>query len=126
MKLANEAVNTFYREVSEQHLLNEPGMQPLRERLLKLALPYYQTFAAQKSSDPSLQVDLANAYLRWGMITGEIGSQVEAVKRLRTAISLFQTLAQTQPNNVEVQIGLARGNLYLAQEYIVNNLDGER
>ena len=122
LKLANEAVNTYYKEVSEQHLLNEPGMQPLRERLLKLALPYYQTFAAQRSADPSLQVDLANAYLRWGTITGEIGSKVEALKIIRTAIVHFERLSRTDPENLDIQIGLARGNQFLAQELMIVNL----
>ena len=122
LKLATEAVNTYYKEVSEQHLLNEPGMQPLRERLLKLALPYYQSFAAQGSADPSLQVDLANAYLRWGTITGEIGSKVEALKIIRTAIVQFERLSQSDSRNLDVQTGLARSNQLLAQELIVMNL----
>ncbi len=61
LKMANEAVNTYYKEVSEEHLLNEPGMQPLRERLLKLSLPYYKSFAEKEANDPALAVHLANA-----------------------------------------------------------------
>jgi len=66
LKLANEAVNTSFKEVSEDYLLNEPGMQPLRQKLLKLSLPYYKAFAEQKANDPALQIQLANAFFRWG------------------------------------------------------------
>src|SRR5207237_8453537 len=63
LRMANQAVDTYFTQVSEEHLLEEPGMQPLREKLLKLSLPYYRAFAEQKANDPTLKVQLANAYL---------------------------------------------------------------
>ena len=92
LKMANEAVNTSFKEVSEDYLLNEPGMQPLRQKLLKLSLPYYKAFAEQKANDPALKVQLANAFFRWGTITGEIGSKEEAKQILSTAIGHFKAL----------------------------------
>src|SRR5262249_51802821 len=51
---AVETVNTFCTKVSEEQLLDEPGMQPLRRRLLELALGYYQRFQREQGDDPSL------------------------------------------------------------------------
>ncbi len=118
LKMANEAVNTYYKEVSEEHLLNEPGMQPLRERLLKLSLPYYRTFAEQKANDPALRVQLANAYFRWGTITGVIGSKEEAKRILLMAIRHFEALLLADPTNLEVRIGMARSCQAFALEAV--------
>ena len=121
LKMANEAVNTYYKEVSEEHLLNEPGMQPLRERLLRLSLPYYRSFAEQKTNDPGLRVQLANAYFRWGTINGEIGSKEEAKRILSTAIGHFQALLLADPTNLDVRIGLARSYQAFAFEAVFSN-----
>ena len=50
-EVAGKAVDTFFTTVSEETLLNEPGMQPLRQKLLELSIPYYQEFAPG-SDDP--------------------------------------------------------------------------
>ena len=121
LKLANEAVNTSYKVVSEDYLLNEPGMQPLREKLLKLSLPYYKTFAEQKANDPALQVQLADAYFRWGTITDEIGSKDEAKQIMSTAISQFKALLLADSTNLEVTIGLARSYQAFALEAVRSN-----
>jgi tetratricopeptide (TPR) repeat protein len=118
LRMANEAVDTYFTQVSEEHLLEEPGMQPLREKLLKLSLPYYRAFAEQKGHDPALQVQLANAYLRWGMITGEIGSRDESKQLLRTAVSHFERLLGAGPTNLDFRIGLARSYQALAYQDI--------
>ncbi len=125
LKMANEAVNTSYKEVSEDYLLNEPGMHPLREKLLKLSLPYYRTFAEQKANDPALKVQLAYAFFRWGMITGEIGSREQAKTILWTAISHFKALLRADTTNLEVRIGLARCYQAFALEAVRSNQPAE-
>jgi hypothetical protein len=51
---ALETVNTFCTQVSEEQLLDQPGMQPLRRRLLKLAQQYYQRFQREQGNDPGV------------------------------------------------------------------------
>ena len=115
---AGKAVDTFFTTVSEEYLLNEPGMQPLRKKLLKLALPYYQTFASRGSDDPRRQVALARAYLNWGTITGEIGSKDESKAILKTAVSHFERLLESDPTNLDVRIGLAQSYQALADQLV--------
>ncbi len=105
---AHLAVDTYLTEVSEDQLLDQPGLQPLRSKLLKSALQYYQQFVEERGADPSLQRDLAEAYRRVGSITSEIGSKAEAEAPLRQAIGLFQTLLKGTPDDEELQNGLAR------------------
>ncbi len=125
LKAAAKAVDTFFTKMSEEYLLNEPGMQPLRMKLLKLAPPYYQDFAARSKDDPALRVVLANAYLNWGMITGEIGSTEESRTILQTAVTHFASLCQTDPTDLEAQRGLARSYQSLAQQSLLGDYRGE-
>jgi serine/threonine protein kinase/tetratricopeptide (TPR) repeat protein len=111
---AHQAVDTYFTEVSEDQLLDQPGLQPLRYRLLKSALQYYQGFVEERSADPSLQRELAEAYRRVGSITSEIGSKDEAEPPLRQAIGLFQSLLEATPDDEELQCGLARSYQVLA------------
>jgi serine/threonine protein kinase/tetratricopeptide (TPR) repeat protein len=111
---AHQAVDTYFTEVSEDQLLDQPGLQPLRYKLLKSALQYYQGFVEERSADPSLQRELAEAYRRVGSITSEIGSMDEAEPPLRQAIGLFQSLLEGTPNDEELQCGLARSYQVLA------------
>jgi tetratricopeptide (TPR) repeat protein len=110
LKMANEAVNTYFTQVSEEQLLNQPGMQPMRRKLLERAIPYYKAFAAQKSDDPALRLDLANAYLRWGRIAGELGSKEEAETAFQAAVARFEEFLQSEPANVEARTGLAKAH----------------
>ncbi len=115
LKMANQAVNTYFTTVSEQKLLNEPGMQPLRQELMKLSLPYYQAFVAQRGDDPALRTDLAKAYLNWGRATAELGSKNDARNLLKIAVSHFESLLQADPTDRNLQAGLAHSYIFLAQ-----------
>ncbi len=121
LKMANRAVNTYFTTVSEQKLLNEPGLQPLREELMRLSIPYYQAFAAQKSDDPELRIDLAKAYVNWGRALAEIGSKTDARKLLKTAVSQFETAVLVDPANRDLQLGLAKTYKLLAQTALTLN-----
>ncbi len=93
---ARGAVDDYLTTVSEDTILRSPlpGLQPLRRRLLEVALPYYQDFARRHADDPSVRADLAAAYARVGEITGEIGSRDEAIATLGRAEALYEDLAR--------------------------------
>ncbi len=98
-KRAREAVDEYLTKVSEDKLLNTPGLQPLRKDLLELALKYYQQFIAERSDDPDLQTDLANAYYRVGEITAEIASTKDALKAHQKALDIRKALAVRNTGN---------------------------
>ena len=49
---ARQAVNQFFTRVSEERLLNQPGLHPLRKGLLQDAQRFYEDFLHQRGNDP--------------------------------------------------------------------------
>ena len=80
---ARQAVDIFLTNVSEEQLLNQPGLQPLRQKLLRSALDYYQGFVRQRADDPTLRRQLAEAYWRLGEINGVLGNRPGGDRRAR-------------------------------------------
>ena len=78
-KLARDAVDRYHTTVSENRLLKEPGLQPLRKELLGAAREFYERFRRERSGDPAVRADLARALFRLAAITNEIGSKSEAL-----------------------------------------------
>ena len=56
---ARSAVDDLLTKVSEDTLLNQPGMQPVRKELLEKALSYYRRFLEQHATDPKVKAELA-------------------------------------------------------------------
>jgi tetratricopeptide (TPR) repeat protein len=119
---ARQAIDDYFVRVSEDTLLNEPGMQRLRYDLLQAALRYYQEFLDERGHDPGLRAEVAKTHWRVGRITGAIGSladaraayeQAIAIQEELLAVARSETLPQLQP---QLQADLAmsyasRGNL---------------
>lgn len=96
-ELARAAVDRYHTHVSEDMLLNEPGMQPLRRQLLKDAEEFYGKFVAEHKDDPTVTVEMARAKFRLGQITGEIHNEKDAVALLKEAADVFERDAATEP-----------------------------
>jgi tetratricopeptide (TPR) repeat protein/tRNA A-37 threonylcarbamoyl transferase component Bud32 len=105
-KLARAAVDRYFTQVSESDLLHEPGMQPLRRKLLESAREFYQKFVHDRADDPALQGELGKATFRLAQITGDIDSELDAIKLHEQAAKHFETLTATQ-NNADYQSDLA-------------------
>jgi serine/threonine protein kinase len=58
LKMAREAVDELI-QVSESELVDRPGMEGVRNRLLESALKYYQRFIDESRDDPEARADLA-------------------------------------------------------------------
>ncbi len=105
---ARAAVDNYFTQVSESHLLKAAGMQPLRRDLLQAALTFYEDLAKQRSEDPGLRVELAAAHYRVGRIYAELGTSDEATKSYNKARELYKELLQSEPDDVDLKHGLAR------------------
>ena len=101
-QMAQQAVDDYMTTVSEETLLGEPGMQPLRSKLLDHALQYYRSFITQKSDDPQLQFELGRANLLVGRISQQIGSYQEAVEAFNRAINIHEQLLPLSPGQLAV------------------------
>ncbi len=95
---ALQAVDRFYVQVSENRLLNEPGLQPLRLELLRSAHQFAQQFVQENQSDTARQEDLGKVLILLARISAETGSPADAADQYRRAGAIFQHLADHQPN----------------------------
>ena len=91
-QLARGAVDRYLSEVNENDVLKEPGMEPLKKKLLEAALEYNQKFVEKRRDDPTVKVELARATFRLGQIAGELDSELEAIKLHEDAAKLLEAL----------------------------------
>ncbi|OHB85407.1 MAG: hypothetical protein A2V98_12700, partial [Planctomycetes bacterium RBG_16_64_12] len=96
---ARAAVDNFFTRVSEDTLLNQPGMQRLRQELLSEALEYYQKFLTQRGDDPTIRDELAATHFREGCITEDIDSPRSALASYRRACRVQQELVAERPDD---------------------------
>ncbi|WP_153558179.1 serine/threonine-protein kinase [Roseimaritima sediminicola] len=104
---ARRAVDQFYTQVSEEVLLHAPGMRPVRQELLQQALDYYQTFLTERGRDSGLRHDVALAWFRIGVITGELQSPQQALEAYDRAYNLQRLLVQAKPQDAQRRLELS-------------------
>ncbi|HZW33404.1 MAG TPA: serine/threonine-protein kinase [Isosphaeraceae bacterium] len=99
-RMAQKAVDDYLTSVSQNTLLNEQDsvdIRSLRQELLEKGLEYYQRFVAQRTDDPRLRRELANAYTRVAEVTREIGTPRQALAVLRSARSIWEDIVAADP-----------------------------
>ena len=104
---ARAAVNQFLTRVSEERLLNQPGLHPLRKALLQDAQRFYEDFLSRRGGDPALRADLAAARSRVAKITGLTGSPTVAAAQFQQAVAMWDGLVAAQPGNLAYREELA-------------------
>lgn len=102
-----QVVNEFFVDVSDNVLLNQPGLQTLRKSLLRRVLPHYQAFLAERRDDPALRQDLAKAHFRVGLILLEIESADAALPSLGQARTIQTVLVEQDARNTDKLYDLA-------------------
>jgi len=117
---ARAAVDDSFVKVSENRLLNVPGMQSLRKELLGSARAYYQQFLKERALDPSLKADLARTQSRLGLIALALNQTAEALEAYRSAASMCEALAPSEPrvwrHRFDQAIALDRKGMLLLDE----------
>jgi serine/threonine-protein kinase len=92
-----QTIDRYCTQISEDVLLDEPGMQPLRRRLLTAAQEYYRQFVRQGSDKPQVRVELGGACQRLGRLTGDLESWSEALPYFQDAVAIFDQLTRDYP-----------------------------
>ena len=101
---ARDAVDELFTKVSEDTLLNQPGMQGLRKELLQKTLEYYQRFLQQRADDPAVQDELALTFFRAGRIIEELDSPEKGLDYYQKARARQeQLLAKTPADRQRLQ-----------------------
>ena len=105
---ARQAVEDYFTTVSEEVLLDEPGMQGLREKLLRSALQYHEVFLKERGGDPSVESELAESHRRYAIIGKYTGRREDPLPHLRIARERFEKLARQYPDRPEYRRQVAR------------------
>jgi serine/threonine protein kinase/tetratricopeptide (TPR) repeat protein len=101
------AIDEAFTRVSENILLDRPGMQPERKQFLESALRHYQKFLDRWGEEPAVRAEVARAWYRAGRISAEIVTLQEAVRLYDRAFAIQEALLQEQPGNASYQAALA-------------------
>ena len=83
---------------------NLPGSTPARQLLVERALEYLNKLAQQARSDPGLQRELAEAYLKVGDVQGNpydanLGDTQGAVESYQKALAISESLTRSNPED---------------------------
>jgi serine/threonine-protein kinase len=98
---AQAAVRDYLTAVSEETLLDQPGMQPLRNKLLGQALGYYEQFLTEHGEDRSLQAETARAHYYVGRIREAVESPEAALAAYRAAAAIERRLLDSLAGGAE-------------------------
>jgi eukaryotic-like serine/threonine-protein kinase len=120
---ARQAVEDYFTAVSQEILLDEPGMQPLREKLLRSALEYHQVFLKERANDPGIEAELAMSHLRYGNIASLTSRYDAALSHLRSGLEKFEELARRHPDHLEYQRKLAVTLVEIGKIYPIQSGD---
>ena len=127
IEIARTTVDDLLTQVSEETLLQTPGMQPLRQELLDRALAYYQKFVDQRDARPELRAGLAEGYRRAGQIASDLGQREKGAALMARSIAIHRALFAEWPENPEKRWALARAYDELAKvQLLAGKLDDAR
>jgi serine/threonine protein kinase len=106
-QIANSFLFEFHDSIKDL-----PGATPARELVVKRAIEYLDTLAAESDGDPTLQRELATAYSQIGQIQGNsyhsnLGDTDGAMKSYLRSLEIRQKLSDADPKNLEIQHELA-------------------
>jgi serine/threonine protein kinase/tetratricopeptide (TPR) repeat protein len=98
---ARNAVDDLFTKVSEDSLLNQPGLQGIRKDLLQKTLDYYEKFLQQRADDPTVQEEYAATLFRAGRIIDELQSPEQSLPYLQQARDIQAQLMAEAPQNAD-------------------------
>jgi tetratricopeptide (TPR) repeat protein len=112
---AQQVVDKYFTSISENRLLDQPGLQPLRKELLDEALKYYEQFRTEHLDDPRIKAEVAAAYVRLSQMQMVLGNADQALGSLEIGLNLVDELAQDHQDFGQFQslsAGVYRGPRY--------------
>ena len=102
-----QVVDQYLVRISENRLLDEPGMQPLRKELLETARGFYQRFVEKHRDDMVFRAERARALQRLANISLILGNPAESSKLYLEALPIQQELVAEDPKNPENPLSYA-------------------
>ncbi|MFT3882184.1 MAG: serine/threonine-protein kinase [Gemmatales bacterium] len=104
--IANEKIDTAFRtidrfclRVSEDRLLSEAGMLPLRQELLQIAIPELQKLSLERPSNPELHEKWIKTTYLLAKLKHDMEGPAQALPLLQTVLPDLRERHQAQPGN---------------------------
>ena len=113
LRKARRVVDTALTGISEI-IQYYPGVQRVREGLLKEVAKEYEEFASQQSDDFGIQLECGTAYLRLGEIRQTLGETELAEMAYQNADSIFEKMKTKFTDHPELDVMDATANIKLA------------
>jgi serine/threonine-protein kinase len=108
-RLAFDGVDRYFTQVSEDRLLNVPGLQPVRRQLLEAAREFYGRFLDERHDDPTVRAELGRGYLRLARIAFETDATAKAVDLAHRGLAILEPLGTSRPSDVTIRKDVAAG-----------------
>ena len=102
---ALQVVDDLFTQVSEDELLDQPGLQKLRTTLLQKALSHYEYFLAESkkqasNTDTQILEEIGKANFRFGMVQKLLGQSDVAREAYNEARNLQERLVKQSPEDI--------------------------
>lgn len=125
-KLANSYLFEFHDAIESL-----PGSTPARALLVKRALEYLDSLAREASGDPSLQREVAMAYLKVGNVQGNptnpnLGDTAGALESYQKALASAQASAATAPGRPLALIHEKMADVLAATDRVAEGVQSAR
>ena len=113
-----QLANAFMFDVNDT-IANVPGTMATRELIVKTTVEYLDSLAREASDDPTLQRELARAWIRVGDVQGNpsnanLGDTAGALRSYRRAVALAEGAQRVAPEDVDAVRALANAHRRLA------------
>ena len=117
---SRQAVYDSFVRVSENELLEVPGLRPLRKDLLAASLAYYDELISDSENDDQLQQEQADILYRVGSLDREAEDTKSANSKLSRALDLYQRLDARSSDEDRINMAIADCLHELAKVHLQN------
>ncbi|HEV3341735.1 MAG TPA: protein kinase [Pirellulales bacterium] len=104
---ARRTIDNYVSLVTGDEMLKEERAQPLRQRLLRDALTYYEDLIQKYGDEELVRRDLAGAILHVGRINQETGSKQDALRAFEHGADILKQLVDRYPEEDSYRADLA-------------------
>jgi hypothetical protein len=101
LRKAHQAVNDSFTVISQDTLLRQPALEPLRQQLLENAVRYFQEFVQNHAGKPGFRAELVAAHLRTGTLLYEL--QQDWLPHVEQGVAAMDALLASRPSLADLQ-----------------------
>lgn len=120
--LANDAIDQFLYNITDETVLSNPAILPLRAQLLKYAQTYFESLSMAADTDSfALQARQANAFLKLAQIYLEMDRYADAMSTSQSAVDRLEDLLSQSSNDNTLRANLVSARVLRAELFNLDN-----